>query len=54
MDINIKQLTWRRKNGNEKKVEYWLIEDNLMPLVHSTVQIFDQHIYNLLTILLFP
>ena len=31
------QFTWRRKNGNEKsRIDFWLVEKNIMPLVINT------------------
>lgn len=32
-----KQYTWRRQNHNEKsRIDFWLIDENIIPLVYST------------------
>jgi hypothetical protein len=32
-----KQFTWRRKHGTDKsRIDFWLIDSNIIPLVHST------------------
>lgn len=34
---HVKQFTWRRKNGKEKsRIDYWLVEENLIPLLQNT------------------